>query len=386
MKNATNAMKREIEAFNPLLLQVEVTLANSRQLTLTADNDIMISGNKIDSTTNGGFPIGDATCRSVTISFDNSDRRYSGIDFYGATVVVYTIATDLDAIHNILEGTFYVIDTITPSDIIELTAYDAMVKTDVPFTSELTYPTAAQNLFNEVCEACGILSANRDSDFTNKTFQVYNAPENCTGREVLGYIAMIAGGNAIVTPDNKVKIKSYNRSAIDLISGGALGDSLIDKIDAGTLDDEIVDYVQGGNVTDNVAYILLENYASNPEIGTDAITITGVYATSTEGGTTTTYQSGTMDYPIKVDNPLIAGNEQTAVEDIAAILVGLQIRPFSGSFTPNPLAEFMDIVVIIDRYNTLYVSIAGEVTFNYLGTTDISNNTPSPERNKAVYR
>ena len=94
---------------------------------------------------------------------------------------------------------------------------------------------------------------------------------------------------------------------------------------------------------------------------------------------------GTDDYCLKIDNPLIKGNEEKALRMISDILIGLSVRPFSGSFFPNPTIEFMDPVYLVDRKNNVYRSFVSSFTFNYLGDCTVSNDTKSPERNKGIY-
>lgn len=85
------------------------------------------------------------------------------------------------------------------------TAYDRMVKTTGVYVSELTYPTSAADVLKEVSAGCGIPC---DVSGLNG-ITVDNAPVGYTYREVVGYIASLAGGFACVDRTGTIVIKWY---------------------------------------------------------------------------------------------------------------------------------------------------------------------------------
>lgn len=85
------------------------------------------------------------------------------------------------------------------------TAYDRMMKTTGVYASELTYPASAADVLKEVSAGCGIPC---DVSGLNGV-TIDNAPVGYTYREVIGYIASLAGGFACVDRTGTIVIKWY---------------------------------------------------------------------------------------------------------------------------------------------------------------------------------
>ena len=64
----------------------------------------------------------------------------------------------------------------------------------------------------------------KKENFTNCDFMVMSKPTNVTDRQVIGYIAMIAGGNARFDRYGYLEILTYDREALSkvetIIDGG----------------------------------------------------------------------------------------------------------------------------------------------------------------------
>ena len=88
------------------------------------------------------------------------------------------------------------------------TAYDRMVKTTGVYVSELTYPASAADVLKEVSAECGIPC---DVSGLNG-ITIDDAPVGYTYREVIGYIASLAGGFACVDRTGTIVIKWYEYS------------------------------------------------------------------------------------------------------------------------------------------------------------------------------
>lgn len=85
------------------------------------------------------------------------------------------------------------------------TAYDRMMKTTGVYVSELTYPASAADVLKEVSAGCGIPC---DASGLNG-ITIDNALVGYTYREVIGYIASLAGGFACVDRTGTIVIKWY---------------------------------------------------------------------------------------------------------------------------------------------------------------------------------
>lgn len=386
-KNVSTEFKNIIKAGGPFFAYATVTLRNGKKLVLDSEHDFFISGNKHVEDGGNGFPLGCAISKSITLVIDNIDERYTKYDFYYAQISLFTEADIqgggydswkdasgeeiLDANRNSIilnnaeterlqEGIFTVIEPITIGDTIELTGYDYMYKADKEFESKLTYPTTARQLLREVCSACDILLGS--PSFANDTFEISQAPNKTTCRNIIGYIAQIAVGNALIQNGTLV-IKSYDFSAISNITD-ATKPSLL-KEDAG--------------------YYILKDFQSDPDIGTDTVTITGISTTKKNENKDVILLNGTDNYVLNISNPLIENNEDEALQLIGDVLIGVKIRPFSGEFMPNPTIEFMDLICVVDRKSHVYASFVTTHEFEYLGGSNISCSVENPERQKSTY-
>lgn len=384
MKNVSNEFKNIIKSGGPFYAYASITLKNGKKLTLDSDNDFFISGNGYTEDGGDGFPLGSALSKSVTLVIDNIDERFSKYDFYYAQISLFTevdiesrsydawrdvkgeeildvngntIMLTKSRIERLNEGTFTVLEPTAVGDTIEIVGYDAMYKADVDFTSKLSYPTTAGQLLREACSECGIMLGS--PKFKNDDFVIEQAPEKVTCREVIGYIAMLSVGNAVIQNGTLV-IKSYDFSAISKITNR---DDLVE--DAG--------------------YSILMDYQSDPDISTDPVVITGIATTKKVENESTILIRGTDDYALEITNPLIEGHEDDAINLIGDVLIGVKLRGFSGEFFPDPTIEFMDLACVVDRKDKVYPTFITSLEFNYLGSSSFSCGIKDPERQKSTY-
>lgn len=357
MKNVSNEFKNIIKSGGPFYAYASITLKNGEKLVLDSENDFFISGNGYSEDGGNGFPLGSALSKSITLVIDNLDERYSNYDFYYAQISLHTEADASSGTERLLEGTFTVLEPTAVGDTIELVGYDDMHKADIDFSSKLSYPTTAGQLLREVCNTCDISLGS--PTFKNQDYSIKNAPKKVTCREVIGYIAQIAVGNAIIQ-NGTLTIKSYNFSPIANITKKA-------------------------DLKEGAGYCILENYPTDPDIGTDPVTITGIATTKKEENKSTILLRGTEDYALEITNPLIEGNEEEALQLIGEVLIGSRMRSFSGEFFPNPTIEFMDLVCVVDRKEKVYPTFVTSNEFNYLGNSQLSCGIKDPERQKSTY-
>lgn len=381
-KNVSNSFKSVIKKAGPFYAYAKITLSNGTEFILDSVDDFMDSENSYSEQPDSGFPLGLALSKSIKISIDSKvaieevlqdtlsedikDSSNDNIktyiektlkDLFMARIVLYTEA-DLDngTKERIQEGIFTVIDAVYPGDVIEITAYDDMYKADQIFTSHSSFPTSAQTLLNEVCGSCDITLGS--ATFRNNNFQIQQAPEGKTGRQVIGYIAQIAAGNAVISPQGRLIIKSYD-----------------------------VNFPEGENpsaseIESESGIHIISQYIDDPTIGVDDVTITGVSTNieNEDSGEDEIYLSGSDDYSIKIDNPLIVGHEKNAVDMIAQSIIGIKMRPFSGNFMPDPTIEFMDLAYLIDKKDNAYQTIVTAHNFTYLGSSALECGAESPAR------
>ena len=354
MKNVSTEFREKVENGSACYAYANVVLRNGTKLTLDPSKDFRIDGNSI--TTNGGssFPLGVALARTIELNLDNYDGRFDAIDFYGAEITLFTGMTlDDGSVEKIKEGIFSVVEPTTPGSTITLVAADYMAKTSDSYVANTTFPATIFNIYRDVCIQCNLVAGS--AKFTNGNFVVDAISENVTCREMLGYIAMIAGGNAMCDSNGAVIIKSYDFSGLKKSDG-------------------TYDYTKAQNFS---------GFQKNPSISTDMIRITGVKAENDDGDEKQSYIVGSEDYCFLIENPLISGKEAQALQLIGNVIVGLEFYTFSGDHISNPLAEFMDPCFVQDMKGNLFFSVLSNITYTYLGSTSISCDTDSPETVKS---
>jgi hypothetical protein len=360
MKNVSNAYKKVIEQGGPFYLRAKVTLADSTILDLTPERDFQIDGNGIVQNGGSGFPLGVAVSKTLTIALDNSDDRYSNYDFVNARITPKTEAYTEDGTEWIQEEIFTVLDPVEIGDTIELTAYDDMYKADRSFVSKLDYPTTAKQLLLEVCDVCDIPVGS--PTFKNETYQIQTKPEGKTARQIIGYIAQIACGNAVMQ-NGMLFIRSYDFGAFQAVTDG-------------TREPEL---------QDNAGYYIISDYPLEPNISTDNITITGISTKIRRENGDVIIVRGSDEYCLEIENPLIEGNEETALALIGTVLIGTTICKFSGSFFSDPTMEFMDLVCLVDMKDHVRRSFLSNVEFVYLNQSNLSCDLETPAQRQAQY-
>lgn len=86
------------------------------------------------------------------------------------------------------------------------TAYDRMMKTTGLYVSNLTYPASAVSVLNEISTDCGVPV---DVSNIDSSIMISTKPAGYTYREMIGYIASMAGGFACVDRTGTIVIKWY---------------------------------------------------------------------------------------------------------------------------------------------------------------------------------
>lgn len=386
-KNVSDNFKNIIKNGGAFYAYAKVTLSNGSTFELDSKNNFMSTGNGYSEGSESGFPLGSAISKSIRITIDNAlvaeellqDTTNENIqdttgdnistliqkfseDLYNARIVLYTeVDIPNGTQERVQEGIFTVVDSVYPGEVIEITAYDDMYKADQEFVSKLTYPVSAQMLLNEVCDYCDITLGS--ASFKNNDFQIQQPPNKLTGRQIIGYIAQIAVGNAYVDYNGRLQIKSYALSEIE------------EEIDPNDIETESGKHI-------------ISQYTSDPTISVEDVIITGVSTTIESEDYSKedeTYLVGSEDYAIKIDNPLISGNEKKAVDLISDVIIGMKFRPFSGTFIPNPTIEFMDECYLVDRKDNVYYSFVTLHDFDYLGNSMIANETDPPQKYNGTY-
>lgn len=366
-----------------------ITFLDGKELKLTYKDFTITNNNLTDSADVDGIPLGVAVCRGVQIEIMNDDDHLSEYDFIGANVqleITYQLANRIEVIQL---GNFTVAMPETYGTTVIIQAVDGMYKANRDYDSDLSYPTTAQNILVDACRKLNIPIGN--TNFRNKDFVVQKKPENATYREVIGYVAMLAVGNARIDRMGYLQIQEYDFSVFDklsTVSGGTFSTKTTpysdgDEADGGNFTDYASgDSLDGGTFTDTPDYAYLTNWKSI-KVDTDDVVVTGVRTTYKDGDEDKTILYGVEGYVIEVSNPMILGQEQKILKSIGDVIIGHAFRPFQGDYIAYPLLEFMDNIVVVDRKGNEYQSFVTDYTFVVGGITTIKNSAQSAIRNSS---
>lgn len=332
----------------------EVTFSDGTVLHLE-EKDFSITNNSVvDSADANAVPIGAAICRNIQMELLNEDDHLEKYDFYGARIRLYLTFQLSDTIEKIEFGTFTVTAPECYGTTVVVNASDDMYKANVAYSTDLPFPATAGAVLRDACSRCSILMGT--TSFLHDDFQIQTKPSgDYTFRQVIGYLAMIACGNARINRSGKLEILTYDldftRECHNLTEWKSL-----------TMD-------------------------------TSDITITGIQTTrkvkKTEGEKETeveeTVRAGSEGYILTVSNPLVSGNEETLVSWIHEKISGVPFRRFTSDYITYPLAEFMDLAKITDWRGNSYHTFVTDVNFVFFGITTLKNSAESGMRNASKY-
>ena len=387
MINVSNEFRKLMNTRTDFKENAEITFANGTVLELK-EKDFTISNNSVtDASETNGIPLGVALCRSIQIELMNDDDRFSSYDFFGARIRLYLTFQLSKTVEKIEYGTFTVLTPETYGETVIITALDDMYKADRDYSTKLLFPATIKAILVDACNTLDISLGT--TSFLNDSFIVQSAPADITFRQLFGYIAMIAGGNARIDVTGRLRIITYDFDRLSqitsVIDGGIYSPwNNPTDLDGGSFSPwNVGDVADGGTFADANSYHTLSNW-SNLKVDTDDVVITGVQTTYTDKANEEhTEIYGTEGYTLNIENPLIAGQEEYALGLIGNVMVGIRFRQFSGDLVANPTIEFMDVALISDRKGNMYASFITDIDFKFFGFTTLKNSAEPTLRNSA---
>lgn len=390
MRNVSNAYLKTMEERRDFYAVAEITFQDGTVKTLEK-KDFTLSGNAVvQSAGSSTFPLGMVIPRTATICLMNDDDRWSEYDFFGAKIF---LKTKFDLNNGLTEsinvGNFTVVTPESYGTTIEITATDDSYKLDKEYSTNITYPATIQTALLDSCRTCGVNLLS--STFKNSNFMIEKQPEDLSHRQFVGMCAMIAGGNAFFDEHNRLVIKTYDFSEFKAsgLDGGYfdVGNpsryTSGDSADGGSFNPwNTGDTFDGGTFNDIRNIHFLQTFKNGLKIGTDDVLITGVKLTGKEKES---WVYGSEKYMLVMENQLAAGKEPEVIRLIGQSIVGLRFRPFTGDSVAYPLADVMDLALLIDRKGNVYKTVITDVDFQYYGFTTLKCSADSPIRNSGKY-
>lgn len=382
MINASSDFKKCVKNGCKIVNYADITLKDGTVLNL-GPSDFSVGGfSMTDKTSNGKFEIGTAIAKTISVTIANHTNKFSAYDFYKSIIYMYVAVEKEDGtVLKERKGKYYVINPTSPGDTIKLSGVDSMYLFDKPYNPK-TFPATLQTILADCCIDCGVNIG--FGEFDNWNFEVMNAPEECTYRQVVSWVAQIAGCHARINNNDYLELVWYDTSSLEKVNidGGNYfvyeNENIIDGGDFTTYESDLI--IDGGNFTDyappNVTKI------KPPTVSTDNVVISGVKVEYNKKEVLL----GTEDYLISVkDNPFVADKEDEVCQYLADKLIGLSFRPLSCQMVNNPLFEPFDSCYVYDRKGNVYFTLINSVTYTISGFTTLSCNAEDPIRNETSY-
>lgn len=230
MRNISTAFRKLLHSDKrDYLAYADVTLTDETVLHFT-NEQIWDGGFTVEqavSDDNSFTALGSVIIGSATLVINNIYDEYSEYDFTNATVVM---SISLPLGNNEIEppiklGTYRVDDAIYNGSTITLSMLDYMEQFDRPYAVSTEFGTNGAKLLvilEDVCEACGVTL--NTLNFPHIDFRVPEPiiKDGVTCREVVSWVAQIAGCFTLCNANGQLELKWFNTDALitDDLDGG----------------------------------------------------------------------------------------------------------------------------------------------------------------------
>ena len=201
-------------------------------------------------------------------------------------------------------GIFTVTKQTSDGEYTSYEAYDRMYKADMPYFSDMAFPSTDKAILDEICGKLGISLA------TNivTTHTISDKPQGYTYRETIGYMAMLQGCNAVINSDGNLELRWYK--------------------DSGYVLDGHKYYQQGVTFTTSKDFIIQKLTCNNTKSG------------STEQSEIT---SGDGATGLSFANPFMT---QAILDEVYKKIGGFTFRPLTVKFVGDYRLEVGDIITV----------------------------------------
>lgn len=400
MINTSNEYKKTIRLSGKKQYAKVNIILNDSTLLLFDNSNIMNNGLTIKDGTsaNNSFKIGSAIINELTLNIANFDGAYNDYDFLGA-VIRPSIGLQLSETIEILnKGVFTVDDAKAVGSTIVLTALDNMYKFDTHLSEvNITYPITAFNLLYAICTHCGVSLSTLN--FTNKDFLITREldDEATTCREVVAWIAQIAGCFARCNTQGALELKWYDVGAFeqsDNLDGGKFDNTNNTSYQTGDSANggDFTNYNSGDNINGGT-FLQMGRYhhiyaLNQATISTDDIIITGIQvkAMGTKEDYGETVLFGNKGYVIEItDNPLITENTASIIANsVGAKIVGMMFRPLNILALSDPSIEAGDVAYVSSKKGNRYQTLITNISYTIGNYESITCDAETPSKKQSV--
>lgn len=402
MINASSEFRTLVSSNHTLLVRARLRLADGTVEELSG-SDLMGVSMEEATSSDGSFDIGAAVIGSATVTLQNFGAQWDACDFTGASIALW-VGKELagGTTEWLRRGTWWVDQPDSYGGTIGLSCLDALSRLERPWAEAgVAFPATVGEVAEACCRAGGVALGSADFPGHDALIPATAAvPDGSTCLDVLRWAAQVAGCFARATPEGRVALGWYDLSALEgedwldgeSFDGGEPSYGSGSDADGGTFDDYSTgDAADGGTFDANRERAHLYSF-TRLAVATDDVVVTGVSVTAqdeaTDGGTGAkggTTLEGAEGYVLAVGgNPLVPyGQDAEVAARLAARVVGMRFRPFSGTFSSDPTLEAGDAAVVTDRRQNSHRTVVTRVSLTVNGGMVVACSAKSASRNSA---
>lgn len=342
-----------------LIVTADITLKDGQKFT-TDLNDVMQGGLQIEDgvSAQGSFDLGAAIIGKAVLLLNNYDEKFSMYDFSGAEIrPKISLYIEGKLIETIKKGVYIVDSATSLGNVIRLECLDRMEYFDRVYDTTLNYPASLSRIVDDACVNCGVPL--QSASFFNSSYIVSERPTDTemTYREIISYVAQLAGCFARMNNEGELELKWYDTEAFpECLDGGDFQKyELENQVDGGNFTDYGQTMViDGGDFKDLSKYHSIYAYITL-DVSTDDIIITGCKLIRSSEDREEEYVYGEDGYMLTIENnPLAQENLQSLVESISSKIIGMKFRPLSVQALSDPTIEAGDAAMVMDRKGNAY--------------------------------
>lgn len=206
-------------------------------------------------------------------------------------------------------------------------AHDDLYGADRTFTTGRAFPCSSLAIEQDICNALGIAGVNHSFDTS-----ISAPPEDCTYREMLGFIAALDGGKHAMIDRNGYLIHKDMAAVI----------------------------------VNSDTYTVSKSRSAEPEVERNEIAVTDITCVKSETTEYATHNQAQKERRIIFTNPYMT---QAIFNTIAAKYVGLTYKPLSAKYIlGDPRLELLDIVSVEGgKQNASWTVPLTSLTYSYDG-------------------
>lgn len=374
MINATSAFKTALSNDKRnYLLYADITLKTGTTLSIT-NADLWENGFSVNDavSSDNNFDIGAAIINGGKLVLNNiyglteSSGKFSSYDFTDARVVLWVGLNLNGTVERIRKGTYVVDEAKYNGSLITLSLLDYMSKFDRPYSeSTLSYPATLGEIVREACTHCNVTLNTQYFPHYSHTIGSKPTAEALTYREIISYVAQIAGCFARCNVYGYLELKWFPTSFT-----GSGAHRIVSTFSHNLGVDDVV--ITGVSVSERIT-------VTETSTGTNNNTV------STTKEVTQPYTSGTTGYMLVIDgNPLVQdGNGQTIANWLGNQFVGFRFRHGEISHLSDPTMEAGDVGRMIDPRGTAYNILISSTSFTAGNAQTTRSSAQTPERASA---